>query len=132
MINPLKTTALAAAVAATTLTSVPPADAHPEAIWAAAIIGVAAGALIGGLFARNHWGPTYTTDPSYSSTQPMYAPNYSGAAPMYATSYGETGYSTAEWSPEWLNYCRNRYRTFNPRTGTFTGNDGQQHFCIAR
>ncbi|TIO82382.1 MAG: BA14K family protein, partial [Mesorhizobium sp.] len=24
-----------------------------------------------------------------------------------------------------------RYRTFNSRTGTFTGNDGEQHFCVA-
>ncbi|RVC21767.1 BA14K family protein, partial [Mesorhizobium sp. M7A.F.Ca.AU.002.02.1.1] len=24
-----------------------------------------------------------------------------------------------------------RYRSFNSRTGTFTGNDGEQHFCTA-
>ena len=32
---------------------------------------------------------------------------------------------------EWYDYCSDRYRSFNARTGTFTGNDGEQHFCVA-
>ncbi|WP_018185106.1 BA14K family protein [Kaistia granuli] len=33
---------------------------------------------------------------------------------------------------DYVAYCSNRYRTFNPRTGTFTGNDGLQHRCVMR
>ena len=35
------------------------------------------------------------------------------------------------WSPEWFRYCGDRYRTFNPDTGTFIGYDGEEHFCVA-
>ncbi|MCZ2328705.1 BA14K family protein [Bartonella sp. F02] len=31
----------------------------------------------------------------------------------------------------WLKYCSNKYRTFNPQTGTFRGRDGLDHFCYA-
>jgi hypothetical protein len=130
MISPLKTTALAAAVVATTLTAVPPADANPAAAW---IIGGVAVALVGGALIWhnnwNNWGPNYTTAPSgYVGTAPLYANgyNYTGAAPIYAPRY-------ASWSPPrsagWLSYCESRYRTFNPRTGTFIGSDGLRHFC---
>ncbi|WP_370461231.1 BA14K family protein [Devosia yakushimensis] len=33
------------------------------------------------------------------------------------------------WSAEWHRYCADRYRTFDPRTGTFLGSDGNRHFC---
>jgi Ni/Co efflux regulator RcnB len=29
-------------------------------------------------------------------------------------------------------YCSSRYRSFNPRTGTYTGYDGLQHRCVMR
>ncbi|WP_455480411.1 BA14K family protein [Bartonella sp. B12(2025)] len=32
---------------------------------------------------------------------------------------------------DWLQYCRKKYRSFNPNTGTFRGNDGLEHFCYA-
>ena len=35
------------------------------------------------------------------------------------------------WSPEWFRYCGDRYRSFNPDTGTFVGYDGDEHFCVA-
>jgi hypothetical protein len=35
------------------------------------------------------------------------------------------------WSREWRDYCEGRYRTFNPKTGTYRGIDGQDHFCTA-
>jgi hypothetical protein len=31
--------------------------------------------------------------------------------------------------PNWIAYCANKYRTFDPNTGTFTGFDGAQHPC---
>jgi hypothetical protein len=33
------------------------------------------------------------------------------------------------WSNEWYAYCTNRYRSFDPKTGTYLGYDGQRHFC---
>ncbi|RVC11981.1 BA14K family protein, partial [Mesorhizobium sp. M7A.F.Ca.CA.002.15.2.1] len=44
---------------------------------------------------------------------------------VYANRYAEP------WTRDWYEYCSDRYRSFNSRTGTFTGNDGEQHFCTA-
>lgn len=33
------------------------------------------------------------------------------------------------WSADWYHYCANRYRTFDARTGTVLGSDGNRHFC---
>jgi hypothetical protein len=35
------------------------------------------------------------------------------------------------WSAEWRAYCAERYQSFNSRTGTYKGYDGQSHFCTA-
>ena len=35
------------------------------------------------------------------------------------------------WSAGWYEYCSDRYRSFNPRSGTFVGYDGAEHFCVA-
>ncbi|MBL0371950.1 BA14K family protein [Rhizobium sp. KVB221] len=35
------------------------------------------------------------------------------------------------WSAEWRAYCSQRYQSFNNRTGTYRGYDGQDHFCTA-
>ena len=35
------------------------------------------------------------------------------------------------WTAEWRAYCSERYQSFNSRTGTYTGYDGQQHFCTS-
>jgi hypothetical protein len=45
--------------------------------------------------------------------------------------YAEPSYSyrPAPWSPAWYDYCSDRYRSFNPRTGYFKGYDGEYHFC---
>ncbi|WP_306030440.1 BA14K family protein [Stappia sp. MMSF_3263] len=33
------------------------------------------------------------------------------------------------WTPAWYAYCSSRYRSFNPRTGTYTTYSGQQRLC---
>jgi hypothetical protein len=33
------------------------------------------------------------------------------------------------WSPEWYDYCNGKYKSFDAKTGYYTGYDGQQHFC---
>jgi hypothetical protein len=137
MISPLKTTVLAAAVAATTLATAPAANANPAVAWAV-VGGVAAGALIVGALSYPRWHGAYA-GPGYTGTQPLYAPAYAGTPPTYGTTYVGTAplYAPATTvtvtrqpgSAGWLSYCESRYRTFNPRTGTFIGADGRQHFC---
>ncbi len=71
---------------------------------AAGAFGFAAGAIVGGALAQ----PRY-----------YYAP-----APRPVVRAG-----LRPWSPRWYEYCANRYRSFDPRTGTFVGYDGRRHFC---
>ena len=32
-------------------------------------------------------------------------------------------------SAAWYSYCESRYRSFDPRSGTFLGYDGRRHVC---
>ncbi len=36
------------------------------------------------------------------------------------------------WTAGWRQWCQNRYRSFNPSTGTFRGYDGLDHFCVPK
>jgi BA14K-like protein len=63
---------------------------------------------------------------------PVYVDPYVDApAPPPPAAYAPvaTGYGPTAWSPDWYDYCAQRYRSFNPRTGYFMGYDGQPHFC---
>lgn len=31
--------------------------------------------------------------------------------------------------PDWIDYCASRYRSFDPRSGTYLGYDGYRHYC---
>jgi hypothetical protein len=33
------------------------------------------------------------------------------------------------WSPAWVDYCRRKYVTFNPRTGYYVAAGGRAMFC---
>ena len=53
--------------------------------------------------------------------QPRYyepAPRYYAPAPVYSRGGGD-----------WYAYCSQRYRSFDPRTGTYLGYDGLRHYC---
>jgi hypothetical protein len=130
-----KTTILSAAIAATTLATLPAANAdewrhhrhHNGDALAAGVLGLAAGALIVG--ALNNPQPRYY-DPGYDDYDGYARPApvrryYVQPRVVYADRYAEP------WTREWYEYCSDRYRTFNSRSGTFTGNDGEQHFCTA-
>jgi hypothetical protein len=74
--------------------------------------GLAAGALVGGAVAGypNYYGNTY------------------GAAPVYAepevdSTYEQTG------SVDSTAYCIQRFRSYDPGSGTYLGNDGLRHPC---
>lgn len=33
------------------------------------------------------------------------------------------------WTAPWYDWCRERYRSFNPQTGYYLSYDGEQRFC---
>ncbi|MEP6566107.1 MAG: BA14K family protein [Mesorhizobium sp.] len=131
-----KTAILSAAIAATTFAALPAANAdewrhhrhhHNGDALAAGVLGLAAGALIVG--ALNNPQPSYY-DPGYDDYDGYARPApvrryYAQRKVVYADRYAEP------WTRAWYEYCSDRYRTFNARSGTFTGNDGEQHFCTA-
>ena len=133
-----KTAVLSAAVVATTLATLPAASAdewrhhrhhgNGDAV-AAGVLGLAAGALIVGALANDQPPPDdYGDGYYYRDVRPRPAPvrrYYAEPRVVYNESYAEP------WTRDWYEYCSDRYRTFNSRTGTFTGNDGEQHFCTA-
>jgi BA14K-like protein. len=80
---------------------------HDDAV-ALGVLGLAAGALIGGAIANS---------PGYVETRPAYRPQRVG--------------SLEPWTQGWYDYCSQRYRSFDPRSGTFRGYDGRDHFCVA-
>ena len=144
----LKSAILSAAVAATTLTAIPSANAgdgwrryngwgghyyngHSTGdVVAAGVLGLAAGAIIAGIASQPHYGaPVYASPYGYQRVRPVrnyYSNGY----------YADDGYyggyrSLQPWSREWYHYCQNRYRSFDPGSGTFIGYDGREHFCNA-
>lgn len=141
----LKSTVLGLAVAATTLAALPAAQAgdgwrrggyhhrydnRTGDLLAAGALGLAAGAIVGGIVAANN-GPAYYA-PVYREPRPrprpyrgyyVAEPNVVYARPVHA--------SVEPWSGGWYRYCENRYRSFDPRTGTYMGYDGVRHFCTA-
>ncbi|MBN9073708.1 MAG: BA14K family protein [Rhizobiales bacterium] len=85
-------------------------DNHGDAV-AAGIAGLALGAIAAGALADR--GPVYDSPP------PRYQPRYAYEG------------SLRPWSRAWYRYCDQRYRTFDPGSGTYIGNDGREHFCVA-
>lgn len=130
----LKTAIIGAGVGAMTLAALPAANAgdwrwrhhnsHGDAV-AAGIAGLAAGALIGGALASQPPPPPRYYEPD------IYEPGYVvRRAPVRVTRQYYAG-GIEPWTRDWYEYCSNRYRTFDARTGTFVGYDGQEHFCAA-
>lgn len=133
-----KAAILSVAVSATTLATFSPASAD-DWRWrrhhhrggdalAAGVVGLAAGALIAGALSQPRYRePAYYDDYDYYEPRPRYVVR---PRPVVRQYYRYSG-GIEPWTPEWYNYCGNRYRSFNARSGTFTGYDGQQHFCVA-
>lgn len=130
-----KTVILSTAVAAMTLTAFSSANArdwrrhhghhssHRGDALAAGVVGLAAGALIAGALSAPR--PAYADD-GYIYDDGYYdQPRYVQRAPV------RVRYAMEPWTREWFRYCSDRYRSFDARTGTFTGYDGRQHFCNA-
>jgi hypothetical protein len=71
-----------------------------------------------------HWG--YTPDPRYA-----YDPGYA-ADPGYAPGPGYTGapaYDSGAAPGDDDAYCAQRFRSYDPASGTYLGYDGLRHAC---
>jgi hypothetical protein len=78
--------------------------------WGYGLGGFAAGALIGGALAQPY-GYAYPYYPAYP------APGYY-RPPAYAGPGGDA-----------VGYCMQRFRSYDPRSGTYLGYDGARHPC---
>lgn len=144
----VKTFILSLAVAATTLSAIPLANAgsrwehrrhhrHGDAI-VAGVAGLAVGALIAGAASQRRYvdpyygGGYYPPAPRvryYRDYEPRY---YRPAPPRYYRVQQPRYYGGLEpWSREWYRYCASRYRSFDPGSGTFVTYGGQRRFCVA-
>lgn len=147
-----KTLVISATIAASTLVSVGSASAdewgrhhyhgggNGDAV-AAGVAGLAVGALLGGALAQPRVGTrTYIDEgPVYDEPAPVYQERtyVYRPAPVYRTTrviVQDQGDYVVQprlrpWSRQWMRYCTSRYRSFDPGTGTFIGNDGREHFC---
>ena len=137
----LRNAVLSTAVAATTLAAIPaeagqrwhrrgPTVVHQQpdagALVAAGIIGLAVGAIAGGIAADRQ--PAY--DNPYRHPRPRPDRDYFPAAPTsYSGGYAD---AYAPWSPEWYRWCASTYRSFDPSTGTYTLRPGVERFCVVR
>ena len=91
-------------------------------------VGLATGLIVGSAIANS---PRYD-EPRYIDP-PVYEPEYQ-AVPVYRAPpryYAPVRTAAEPWTPQWERYCSYRYRSFDPSSGTYVGNDGRSHFCTA-
>jgi BA14K-like protein len=80
----------------------------------ALIGGAIAGAVIGGAIASQGYGPGYAPGPGY------YDNGYDDGAVAVAPAPG---------GDDAVAYCMQTYRSYDPGSGTYMGNDGYRHPC---
>ena len=110
---------------------------HAGDAAAAGIIGLAAGAVLGSvLTAPQAPPPAYYAPPprEYYAPPPVrYAPppppRVYYAPPPPPPVYYTPARSFAPWTPEWSAYCARKYRSFDPRSGTYITYRGEERFC---
>lgn len=103
---------------------------HGDAV-AAGVVGLAAGAILGSALSQPSQPQVIyqaPPPPAYYPPAPAYYPPQQPYYPPAPTAYKPV---YQPWSPGWRNYCASKYRSFNPRTGTYRGVDGLNHFCNA-
>ncbi len=136
---PLRTIALAAAVSLGAMTLSQPAQAGRKT--AAIIAGIAVGAIVASALAENHRHRHHHYDHGYRKRRYKsyyYAPPppppppvyyYKPVRPHYAPPPAVYQYAPQPWTPEWYAYCSQRYRSFDPRSGTFQPYRGPRRLC---
>lgn len=143
--NFLKKTILSVAVAATTFAAIP-AEAGDR--WrdnrhyrerhnsdgdlvAAGIVGLALGALAVGAINANREEPVYGNPYRHPRPRPNRDYVIIDEAPQVISSEDIYDSGIEPWSRAWFRYCENRYRSFDPQSGTYVGYDGRERFCNA-
>ena len=74
-----------------------------------------------------YYGPGPYYGPGYYAPQPYYAPR-----PYYAPEpyYADPGpYEADPTGGDPAGYCMQRFRSYDPRSGTYLGYDGYRHPC---
>lgn len=79
-------------------------------------VGLAGGVALGGF--GGYYGDDYYGDDAYY-----------GGAYYGGDDYAPSAYAYQEGGVVGSDYCSQRYRSYNPNTGTYTGYDGQPHPC---
>ena len=156
-----KTILLTATAVALTLSAIGEASAgdrywrhghdHGNDALVGGAVGLATGLIVGSVIANANNGPVYeehryidppvyepeyAPPPVYRAPRPVYSePVYSEPVygrPVYGRPvYGRSISAMEPWSAQWQRYCSYRYRSFDPQSGTYVGNDGREHFCVA-
>ncbi len=81
--------------------------------------GFVAGAIIGGAIASRPYG-YYGYPYGYYAYGPAYA---------YGPGYYEDDYVAVAPGGDAVAYCQQRFRSYDPRSGTYLGYDGRRHPC---
>ncbi|MEP9374012.1 BA14K family protein [Mesorhizobium sp. KR1-2] len=144
-----RTAAVLAAVTATSLGCLPAAYAQ-EPVTSdggppfAGVVGIQTGGVAFDLSGGSRYYQTPVVSPDYSYIGPdVEEPGFTYVPPLaFATTYSSVSFISPvpvhtnaaavglqPWSPQWYTYCQNRYRSFDPGSGTFTGYDGRKHLC---
>lgn len=104
---------------------------------AVGIAGLAAGVIAGAIVSGSNNGPrdvqVYDNPPPPRFNEP---PVYR-ERPVYDNGYDRSYrpanyYRPRAWSREWYRYCSSHYDSFDPQTGTYVDDAGDEHFCRAR
>lgn len=141
MTSLLKKTAVAGLIAATSLVAAMPAaqagerwrqrDYRGGDMLAAGVLGLATGALIAGaarpapIYRERYYDDGYYAPPPVVYERPVRV--YEQPRRVYVERYA----TFEPWTNEWYRYCSDRYRSFDPSSGTFVGYDGVRRFCEA-
>ncbi len=116
-----KSFAAALAVIATLSLSAAPARADSDAFVAGAV-----GFGVGTLFGSAISGPRYVRPaPVYIAPAPVYV----APPPTVVYEPGPVYYAPEPWTAEWYQSCSARYRSFNPRNGSYRAIDGRRYMC---
>ena len=142
------------AIAATILSSaiIQPANAgsREDDALIGGVVGLATGVILGSAITNNQppnrpiyidrysrtpsvYDDRYVHERHYAPRRDVYIEYYrKKVVPTYREPYGVKRVTVEPWTGTWFDYCSSRYRSFNPRTGTYVGHDGKSRFCIAR
>lgn len=87
-------------------------------------------------YPRYGYYPRYPRTGYYPSYRYRYSPGAAVAAGVAGLALGavvgsqaRSGYYPARGSTDWYAYCARKYRSFDPRSGTYLGYDGRRHYC---